>query len=955
MAKSFETKVEITGAIGSSFVEAFRKANSGLVDLRKEARTVQQELDRLNRDFRQGKLHQSQYTEETQKLTKELNNLERAQRKQLENEKRISSIKSGLGTAYDKTKAVAGLVVAGGGVAAAATFVKSVNTAADFEAQMAKVGAKAEATNAEMQALSQTAIKLGASSSLSSSDVAIGMDELAAKGMNARQIMEAMPGLIAATEASGESLDVVSDVVTSAINSFAMEAKEASRVADIIAMSANKSAADVVDLGHAFKYAAPVANTLGISLEELSAATGILTDKGLAGEQAGTALRMALIRLSDPPKDAQKALNKLNISAVDSEDNFKNLAQITEEWNKATQNLSQTQKVAYASTIFGTEASTAMLNLFEAGPDAIREMTKALEESGGAAEEAARKMKDNFAGAKEQLFGAIESSQIAFASPILPVLQDTFEGITATIENNLPEIENAGKAVAKVIDDITAPFQIIEPPKPEITPEMNRREIEQAMLEFEKEYGKPVKPEITPDMNWREAETALMQYHAQIEKHEKYLKQLEEYELFSNMSFSEKIEYSLNETVETIDRWMQGEGGEVLDSIFTNLGTLAGKAWVKAFTTAVTGSVESIGEGNIVGGVALAAAANMMTGGLLMKGGVSGGKWLLGKGKDVITNRKSKKAIETTDISNTATLDATVKSSKRSEKNKKGTKGKGVKATSTIEKVADSTSKATRVTNKAPNKGATKALSKFGKISKGAGKAFAPLALLGYGADILTSDDKSQAIGSAVGGLGGGLAGAAAGAAIGSVVPIVGTAVGGLIGSIVGGLGGDWIGGKIGGLFGGSEKASASPVPTSDNAVASIDVSPLNAEINKAVNNISILTANLGQASGMVYGSFYPLQEQTNLVSNNMSTLTMYTGQASGMIYGSFYPLQEQTNLATHNMSTLVSYLGQASGWINSLSNIQTAGERVVEALNNLEQRINALEFSGGSRRVSYE
>lgn len=119
---------------------------------------------------------------------------------------------------------------------------------------MAKVGAKAEATNAEMQALSKTALKLGASSSLSASEVAIGMDELAAKGMNARQIIEAMPGLIAASEASGESLEVVSNVVTSALNSFGMQAKEASKVADIIAMSANKSAADVLDLGYSFKY-----------------------------------------------------------------------------------------------------------------------------------------------------------------------------------------------------------------------------------------------------------------------------------------------------------------------------------------------------------------------------------------------------------------------------------------------------------------------------------------------------------------------------------------------------------------------------------------------------------------------------------------------------------------------------------------------------------------------------
>ncbi|MBB5148660.1 phage tail tape measure protein [Ureibacillus thermosphaericus] len=885
MSKIHELTVEISGNIGSSFTSAFKKATAGLADFQQQARQVQREIDRLGADFRQGRIHESQFREETEKLTRELNKLENAQ-------KRVNAIKSFGTETWNRTKAVAGIALATGGAVATAAFAKSISTAADFEAQMAKVGAKAEATNAEMQALSKTALKLGASSSLSASEVAIGMDELAAKGMNARQIIDAMPGLIAAAESSGESLDSVSDVVTSAINSFGMEAKEASRVADIIAMSAIQSAADVSDLGHAFKYAAPAANTLGISLEELSAATGLLTDKGLAGEQAGTSLRMALIRLSKPPTAAEKALKKLNITAVDSDKKFKSLADITEEWNEATKDLSDTQKMAYAADIFGAEASTAMLSLFSNGADKIREMTRELENSEGAAARVARQMKQNFAGAKEQFFGAIESAQIAFGTPILDVLEDTFNGLSYVIENNLPAIENAGKAVANVLDNITKPFQVVEKPiKPEITPEMNHREVEEAML--------------------------------------KYQEDLKNWELYGRMDFSEKVEYALDETVETIDKWMQGDGGKALDSIFKELGTLAGKAWVKSFTTAVKGSVESIGEGNIVGGLAMAAAANMMTGGLLMKGGLSGGKWLFGKGKDIFSKAKSSEKTNKA----VATIPTTVK---ETEKKPKGFTEllKGNK-------------------NLTKQKEITKAVSMAGKVGKGAGKILAPLAVLGYGADILTSDNKPEAVGSAVGGLSGAAAGVAAGAAIGSVIPGVGTVIGGTVGGIIGGLGGDWLGGKIGNLFGG-QKASASQTPISDKAVASIDTSKLNAEIAKATNNASLLTQYLGQASGMIYGSFYPLQEKTNLASNNMSILTMYAGQASGMVYGSFYPLQEKTKLASHNMELLASYIGHASGWIYSLMNIQTAGQRVAQALNNLESRINSIDLSGVERRVSY-
>lgn len=891
MAKSFETTVEIKGAIGSSFTAAFNNAASGLVDLKQQAKAVQQEMDRMGKDFRQGKIHQSQYTTETQKLAKELQNLERIQQKQIATQQRWDNTKTHLTNVGNRVKNMATVGAIGGAAVATGVAINSLNTGADFEAQMSKVAAKTEATKAEMEALNKSALALGASSSLSASEVAVAMDELGAKGMDANQIIAAMPGIISAAEASGEDLALVSDVVTSAINSYALGAEEASRVADIMAMSANKTAADVNDLGYAFKYAAPIANTLGIKLEELAASTGILTDKGLAGEQAGTALRMALIRLSSPPKAAQKALDKLNISATKADGKFKSLGEITEDWNKATKNLTDTQKVAYASTIFGTEASTAMLSLFSSGPQKIKEMTTALEESGGAAEKAAKQMKDNYAGAKEQMFGAIESSQIAFVSPILPVIQETFDGIAYLIENNIGTIENSGKAVAAVLEDILMPFSITE---------------------------KPLMPKITPDMNVSHVNKLMTQYQ----------KDLEKYELFSGMDLGDKVVYMLDTTVNKTETWIAGEGGDAIEKVFTELGTLAGKAWIAGFKTTATGAVSNALDGNFAGAIALGAAANMMTGGLLLKGGVGAGKWALDKAKD-LKGLKGKKT-PSTPTSTSSSYVGPLQSAKNAEETRKTTAAasKSAKATSALSN-----------------------LSKYGKV---AGKAFLPLSILASAANIATADDKSKAVGSSVGGIGGALGGAALGASIGSVVPVIGTAAGGIIGGIAGGLGGDALGGWVGGKFG-SNKASASS-PTSNNAT-SVDLSKLSAEIGKATENATLLTNYVGQAGDMIYGSFYPLEQETNLATKSVGFLVTYAGQASGMVYGSFYSLQQETNLVTKNMGILSSYVGQASGWINSLSNIQTAGQRVITALNNLEERINNVQLpvSAQSRRVSYD
>ena len=597
MSKTFETTVEINGAIGSSFTSAFRSARSGMTDLRQEARAVQRELDRLGTDFRNGRIHQSQYTEETRRLTAELDNLESRQQ-------RFDSFKNTVTNGWNTTKAVASIAAIGAATAAVATTFDAINVAADFEAQLSKVQAKTQGTNQEMSALRQTALELGASTSLSASETALAMDELAAKGFDAEKIIGAMPGIIAGAEASGEDLALVSDVVTSAINSYGFAAEDAGKISDIMAMSANKTAAGVYDLGQSFKYAAPVAKTLGLKFEELTAATGILVDKGLAGEQAGTALRMSLIRLSDPPTEAAKALKDLNLSAVDSNKNFKSLAQISDEWNKATAKLTATQKVQYASTVFGSEAATAMLNIFDAGPEKIQEMTKALEESAGSAAEAAAIMKDNFAGAKGQMLGAVESAKIAFATPILPILKDTINGITAIVENNMGAIENMGNSVAQILSNITAPIAMTEPVMPKIEPH------------FDPDYA-----------------NAAM---------EKYQSDLAKYELFQGMDTSEKVTYMLDETVEKIEGWLGGSGGEAMQRIFTEVGTIAGKAWLTAFTTSAKGAVTELMDGNFAGALTMGAAANAMSGGLLLSGGLAGGKWALGKGKDLIANPRGR-------------------------------------------------------------------------------------------------------------------------------------------------------------------------------------------------------------------------------------------------------------------------------------------------------------------------
>ncbi len=989
MSRTFETTVQINGAIGSSLTSSFRGATTRLNDLSSRARAVQQEMNRLGRNFRQGTIHQSQYAESTARLSRELNQLENSQR-------RIAALKSTFNNGMNTAKMVAGGAAVGSAFAATAVAVSSLNTAADFEAQMAKVGAKTEASRAEMKALNDEALKLGASSSLSASQVAVAMDELGAKGFDANKIIAAMPGLIAATEASGEDLTLVSDVVTSAINAYGMKASEASRVADVMAMSANKTAAGVGDLGYSFKYAAPVANTLGIKLEELAAATGMLVDKGLAGEQAGTALRMSLVRLSSPPKEAEKALKALNISAVDSNKKFKSLTQLSKDWEKATAKLSDTQKVQYASTIFGTEAATAMISLFASGPEKLNDMTKALENSGGAAAKTAAVMKDNYAGAKEQMFGALESAQIAFATPSLDVLKETFDGIASLIENNMGGIERAGKATAKVLSDITAPF-----------------------------HAKPIKPKIEPNMDPQDAQKAINQYN----------KELQKYELFSNMDVGEKVEYMLNTAMEKVETWLSGSGGEAMGRIFTQLGTIAGKAWIAGLTGAASGAFSSALDGNFSGALGLGAAAWMMGGGTLVKGAIGAGRW----GKDLYKSRRSANQTPPTTTatsspapsnsgsnggsmgpSQTGTITSygggnrptTATASPAPSNNN----SMGPSQTGTVTPYGGGNRQTTATASPAPSRGNSRGPSPTGtvtpprptpttpapvattpprtggmwsKISKAGGRAMLPLSLAMDAYSIYKSNDKVKATGETAGGLAGGLGGAKLGAVIGTAIaPGIGTAVGGLLGGAVGYVGGRWFGGKAVDTVRGSSEPKPAAVSKSESTPSKapsssadtskgLDTTALNTSATKLATtfettstaitamstnaklvdtNMMQLATGVGLASTTVGTSFMSLQNSASITAANMGNLTMYTGQVSTSFVTSFYSLKLATDQSTSNMSTLAAVIANAASLFNSMQGIQTATQNVIAELNNLASRVKNASVPGGapSRRTQY-
>lgn len=330
----------------------------------------------------------------------------------------------------------------------------AVTTGNDFEAQMSRVQAIAGATKNELEELTNQAIQLGSETSFSASEVAEGMENLASAGFTTEEIMEAMPGLLDLAASSGAELATASEIAASAIRGFGLEAGEAGHVADVFAEAAARTNAQTEDMGYAMKYIAPVANIMGLKIEEVAAAIGIMSDAGIKGEQAGTTLRGALVRLTKPTDKMLDVMEDLGISFYDNEGKMKSLTEMISMLQEATKGLTDEEQQYALTTLFGTESLSGMVALINRGSDDLKDMTKEFEDADGAAEEMADTMLDNTAGALESLSGSLESAGIAIQRALAPEIKDLAKLIQGLVDDftNLSQEEqqNIIKTVALV-------------------------------------------------------------------------------------------------------------------------------------------------------------------------------------------------------------------------------------------------------------------------------------------------------------------------------------------------------------------------------------------------------------------------------------------------------------------------------------------------------------------------
>lgn len=305
----------------------------------------------------------------------------------------------------------------------------AVATAAKFESAMSEVAAISGASGKDLEALTEKAKQMGATTKFSASDSAAALKYMAMAGWDTKDMLDGVDGVMQLAAASGEDLAQTSDIVTDAMTAFGMSADQANRFADVLAQTANRSNTSVALMGETFKYVAPVAGALGYNIEDTSVAIGLMANSGIKGSQAGTSLKNMLTNLAKPTDQVQSYMDKLNISLTDSAGNVKPLNQLLDEMRGGFSGLTDAQKAEYAAGIAGKEGMSGLLAIVNSSQADFDNLTESINNSNGAAKDVADVMLDNLGGQLTILKSTLEGIAIAFGDILLPTIKNVVSGL----------------------------------------------------------------------------------------------------------------------------------------------------------------------------------------------------------------------------------------------------------------------------------------------------------------------------------------------------------------------------------------------------------------------------------------------------------------------------------------------------------------------------------------------
>lgn len=358
--------------------------------------------------------------------------------------KNMDPVINGAWKGLTKVAKVGVAAMAAAGAAAVAAGKQAVDVGSEFEKAMSSWKATANATETEYNIARDAAMETGRTTTKTATESANALEYMALAGWNVQDSVKALPGVLHLSESTGLELAETSSLVTDSMAALGIQmdstGKDFNHYLDVAAKANNSSNQTAEQLMTAYIKTGGVLKSLRIPVEESAAAFGIMANRGLKAEEAGTAMRAVLINLTTGAGKAGKMMDKLGISAFDSQGNFKGLKAVLEEVNQKTKDMTEEERNAAYSALGGKLHIAALTDLMDGLNSKTKEgvsewdnLQTSLENSNGALEKMAATKMDNLWGDMKILQSALQDTGIRIYDGLTDPLRDATQWFTKLI------------------------------------------------------------------------------------------------------------------------------------------------------------------------------------------------------------------------------------------------------------------------------------------------------------------------------------------------------------------------------------------------------------------------------------------------------------------------------------------------------------------------------------------
>ena len=309
-------------------------------------------------------------------------------------------------------------------VGAVSASVAATNLALSFDTAMSQLaGALGEPVD-KLGDLRELAIQTGQDTIYSAQESAGAMVELAKGGLTEADIAGgALASTMDLAAAGSLGLSDAADAVVQTMGAFHLGADEVVVAVNALAGGANASSADVGDLTQALSQVSAVAYGAGWSISDTVAALASFADAGIKGSDAGTSLKSMLTKLEGPSDAAAEAMDAYGISLYEADGSMKSVGEVADNLKEGLSGLSNEERNAALTTIFGSDAVRAANVLYNEGSEGLSKYTDATEDQTSAQTMATAQMGEGQR-AIEDAKGAIETAGIELGENFAPIVAE---------------------------------------------------------------------------------------------------------------------------------------------------------------------------------------------------------------------------------------------------------------------------------------------------------------------------------------------------------------------------------------------------------------------------------------------------------------------------------------------------------------------------------------------------